>query len=165
MSKVIVFYTGNKKVSVIYPVWANKSEKETEEQFLERMSEIVPPQMKWSIRIQEDTTLPDDYWDDAWIIGADSVIVEIQKARDIQYNNIVIARDYRLGELDAPEIEAWSKGDEKELAKIRAKKQKLRDLTNNLKNILKEIKDLEKLKAYWPDILKIEELRTKLKLA
>lgn len=165
MSKVIAFYSPEKKVLIIYPVWKNKTEQETEDQFLERMTDVVPEPMKWSIRIQEDTSLPDVYFEDAWIIGGECVITDIRKARDVQYNNIVIARDYRLKELDAPEIEAWSKGDTEELARIRAQKQKLRDLTNIIKNELDEINDLQQLKDYWPDILKIEELRTKLKIA
>ena len=165
MSKVIAFYTLDKSVSVIYPIWKNKIDDETEEQFLQRMSDSVPIQMKWSIRIQEDTLLPDSYFDVAWIIGGDEVIIDVRKARVIQYDNIVIARDYRLKELDALEIEAWSKGDTSTLTKIKAKKQKLRDLTDTLKDELTEINDLKKLKDYWPDILEIEKLRTKLKIS
>jgi len=163
--KVISFYSLDKVASVIYPIWNNKAASETDEEFLERIAEIVPQQMKWSIRYQEDTDIPDDYFDDAWIIGAEKIIVDIGKARDIQYNNISKARNYRLTELDSSEIEAWSKEDKTKLAKIRVEKQKLRDLTINLKDELKEIQDLEKLKNYWPGILKIEELRTKLKLS
>lgn len=154
MSKVIAFYTLEKKVAVIYPVWKCKFEDETDNRFLERMSEPVPLQSKWSIRYQEKEDLPDDYFEDAWLIGAENVIVDVRKARDIHYDSIIAERDIQLENLDKPEFEAWSKGDDESLKEIRNKKQSLRDLSDGLKSTLNEIDDLDKLKGYWPELLK-----------
>lgn len=154
MSKVIAYYTEDKEVAIIYPNINCKYSFETDDDFYNRMTESIPNQLKWSIRLINSEDIPDDYFEKAWKLGPENIVVDIRTARKVQLENIRCKRNELLKQLDTSEIEALSKNDNKQLQEIRNKKNILRNLPESL--YLNELTNLNDIKQYWPEILKID---------
>lgn len=94
--------------------------------------------------------LPDIYFQEAWKFDNFEISIDIDKAKQIQFEKFRKARDPILKKLDIEFMKAVESGDKKIQKSIASKKQELRDITSiNLSNNLDEIKNT------WPDVLTV----------
>lgn len=137
MKQVIVFKdkTG---VGVVVPVQAT-----TVDQLLKAV-----PEGAEHIVINRSSLPKDRYFRDAWDIKDGKVVVDVEKAKDIQRDHWRKLREPIIKRLDLQFMKALESGDEKLISEVTAKKNALRDVTNTpLPN------DLKKIKATIPSIL------------
>ena len=100
-------------------------------------------------RVVDRSKLPDDRtFRGAWTIDCK---VDMDKAKEIWLDQIRIARNERLKELDIEWMKAIERGENKEASDIAAVKQSLRDVTERAD--IHKCKTASSLKKYWPQIL------------
>lgn len=142
MSKVVAYDNGG-KLAVIYPV---DESADIREMMKSHHSNIE----LWTI--VDKSAIPEDrYFRDAWKLDADSVAIDMPKARAIHMDNIRAARREPLENLDL----AYQRADEEDNSamkqKIVANKKLLRDLPTTVD--LNSISSPKELKKIWPEIL------------
>lgn len=114
---------------------------------------LVNPGKYISHREMPDEAIPTDrYFRDAWEDTTPELVIDINmaKARDIHLNRIREQRNDELSKLDIEAIKAQDIGDVNALAKIRARKQELRDLPAILAPTLASALSVDELKAIQP---------------
>lgn len=142
MSEVIVYKNSDGSCGIIIPVDFS----------IEESVQHVPAGCDYRITTRDN--LPQDrYFRDAWTDhnNSETVDVDIDKARDIKMDKIRAIRDVKLAELDLPALQAVSKGDAEEIARLEEKKQTLRDIPQNVD--LSVCQTLEELKEFIPEEL------------
>ena len=136
----------NKKdgVSILYPICSP-------ELTLEMIAaKDVPSGVEYKI-IKKDTLPEDRTFRDAWGIEDWSVVIKMDKAKEIWKNQWRKARKPKLETLDVEFMRAIESGNISDQEEIKAKKQTLRDVTSV---DLTPASNVEELKAIWPDCLK-----------
>ncbi len=136
----------NKKdgVSILYPICSS-------ELTLEMIAaKDVPSGVEYKI-IKKDTLPEDRTFRDAWSIEDWSVVIKMDKAKEIWKNQWRKARKSKLETLDVEFMRAIESGNISDQEEIKAKKQTLRDVTSV---DLTSASSVEELKAVWPDCLK-----------
>lgn len=120
MSQVIIFQNDNGGVAVCIP---------TGELSIEAVLEKDIPKGKGG-RIVDSSTLPnqDNDFFDAWEMDSESVIVNIEKAKELTKNRLRFERAPLLTAQDVAFQRALEEGSD--TATIIAEKQRLRDITN-----------------------------------
>jgi hypothetical protein len=89
----------------------------------------IPSDWIW---VAEDIELPADRdFRDAWSWETDAPVVDINKdkAVEVTKNRLRAEREPKLAELDLEFMKALESGDAKAIEEVKAKKQKLRDIT------------------------------------
>lgn len=106
--------------------------------------ELVPSGIDYEV-IDVSELPKDRTFRNAWEVSGEKVNINMDKARNIHMDNIRIAREKKLKELD---IETMKGND------VQAQKQKLRDIPQTFDLTIATTP--EELKALWPDELKGE---------
>ncbi len=136
----------NKKdgVSILYPICSP-------ELTLEMIAaKDVPSGIEYKI-IKKDTLPEDRTFRDAWGIEDWSVVIKIDKAKEIWKDKWRKAREPKLKALDIEFMKAIESGDALKQEETKAKKQILRDVTATN---LSSVSSIDELKKVWPDCLK-----------
>jgi len=161
-TKSLAYHDADGVLRIIHPVWANKAEDETDEEFLARVlarnievaaqittkGETANPHLTADtpVAIIDPATIPTDRtFRDAWKHDGAAVVHDMDKARSIHVERIRKAREPMLADLDVQVIRALGKGEP--VTAIEAKKQKLRDAPADPR--IKDAKTVEDLKAVW----------------
>lgn len=114
-------------LSIVHPVYGNKSDKETEQAFLERVRAKDVPADASNVRVVDRATIPlDRTFRNAW---THNLTVDMAKAREIHRNKLRDMRAPKLVALDLEYMRADERGDTLEKQRIAARKQELRDVT------------------------------------
>lgn len=138
--KKIIYKHGDNEVAIVNMVNDNTS--------LESIiDKVVPAEHEWSI-IDESEIPLDRTFRDAWTFNKQTIVVDIDKAKEIQKNKFRAARMSILEKLDVQYMKADEQGNTDLKQQIAAQKQELRDVTNTP---LPD--DLEGIKNTWPSIL------------
>lgn len=90
--------------------------------------------------------LSDRYFRDAWSLSENGLVVDFDKAKDVQMRKIRAARDSALKKLDKEIIKVIGQDDK--VSVIETKRQALRDLPQNVD--FGGIKSTDELKTVWP---------------
>ena len=110
---------------------------------LMKLAEQVIPKGVPFVIMDADAVPEDRYFRNAWDLDDTEITVNLEKAREIQMDNIRRARDEKIKELDLETL----KGND-----VQKEKQRLRDLPQTID--LSAAKTLDELKSIWPDGLK-----------
>lgn len=163
MSKSLAYHDADGVLRIIHPVWENKPEGQSDEDFLAHVlarnievaaqittkGEPANPHLTadTSVTVIDASTLPADRtFRDAWKHDGAAVVHDMDKAKAIHVERIRKAREPLLAALDVQVIRALGKGEP--VTAIEAQKQKLRDAPADPK--IAEAKTIEDLKAAWP---------------
>lgn len=132
----IIIYQDQDGLAVIHPA---------EGTTVEQMVAAVPAGAQYAAMQHED--LPEDrYFREAWTLGETGLVVDIEKAKDIQRDHWRRLRAPKLAALDEAFMRALEEG--QSTTEIVAAKNALRDVTET------ELSgSLEEIKAYIPTIL------------
>ena len=117
------------------------------EQVIKRNIEVGNLEADAPVYIVEQSTLPTEFGE-AWEWDGSAVVINMTKAQALHMDDIRRVRDAELGKLDVPWTQAQEAGDTDAQARIKAKKQELRDIPQTF--------DLttdspEELKEKWPE--------------
>ncbi len=153
--KKIMLQNSDDTVAIIIPapkehlenLFGQLTDEEYESHVYERNAEALHNAV--SYRPIEDSEIPSDrYFREAWHYDGETVAINMERAREVQMNNIRFVRNKKLAELDIETL----KGND-----VQAEKQVLRDIPANFN--LTQANTPEELKALWPDELgKIQEV-------
>lgn len=137
------------KTDQLAPEWA-----ETEAQFAARIAaRDVPEGLSW--QVVDDSTLPTDRtFRGAWKAGIGTVVVDMPLAREIQRDRLRELRAPQLADLDVEFMRAVESGDAAAQKDIAARKQALRDVTDD--PAIDAAKTPEALLEAMPAALKLE---------
>lgn len=139
MNKKIIFKDAEGNTCVVHPAPHIKD--------LETLKTKVVPSDATSVQVVDAEVIPKDrYFRNAWDIQQDKVVEDRKKCEDIHMDKIRAVRNKKLEELDQEVIKNIA--NLKELKKIEAKKQVLRDIPQTLD--LSKAKTLNDLKALRP---------------
>ena len=113
------------------------------------MDNLVPAQNPGVTARIEDVAFPADRdFRPGWVRGADKIDVDMRKAHTIHMDRIRAVRDQLLAESDIAMLKAIEAGDAAEESKIKAERQKLRDIPQSFD--LSGAKSPDELRALWP---------------
>jgi len=113
----------------------------------------IPPSYQ-RIENQDTSTLPDQYFRDAWTHDGKSIVVDFDKAKAIHQEKLIALRKVSLPEVQLKMLDAIAADDDATLATVKKKYAALRNLEKDLPEMMKKIKTVEELKSFVPDILK-----------
>lgn len=107
--------------------------------------------------VTDSADLPQDaIFFDAWELDGKDIVVNLNKAKEIWKARLRRARKPIFEKLDIEYIKALESEDTNESKRIVTLKKELRDITTSKE--LVNAKSIEKIKAYWPAILKTDEV-------
>ncbi len=112
----------------------------------------IPKDAINALEIDDDYQLPDREFRDAWMQSGKEVAHDLEKARVIQLDKIRVARKAKLDALDVQFMQALEYKDIGAQNIIATEKQKLRDITGQLKAM--ELVSIEDVKGAFPNELK-----------
>lgn len=148
--KSIIYERPDGGVSIVHPVYGNKNDKETEEEFLDRVRIKDVPIDASNIRIVDRESLPSDRtFRNAW---KSNLSVDMVKARGIHKNRLRDIRVPKMQILDVEYLRADERGDLVEKQRIALRKQILRDVTSD--PAIEAASTPEQLKTVIPIALK-----------
>lgn len=126
---------------------------ETEGEFVARVRAKVVPADAINVQVVDGSTIPSDRtFRDAWAVNGGAVAVDMPKAREIHKDRMRSERAPKLAALDIEFIQAVEADDKTKQADIAARKQALRDVTDD--PAIEAAGTPEDLKAVLPDALK-----------
>lgn len=135
--KAIIYQQENGELAIVHPFEQNNLE--------ENASNFVPEKTPYSI--VENLNI-DRYFRSAYEYKNGEVVLNLDKAKEVQKNKWRDARKKRFEKLDLQFMLSLEKGDTELQKTISNKKQELRDLPNTF---LPD--NLEEIKSTWPNIL------------
>ena len=173
MTKVIVFERADGGMTVRRPYIGNQRDDETEEQFFARHVGyaksprpsfdkdgnpiVLPPKAVSTPIVVEEAKIPHSRafpnvaarkYRNAWKLNDTGATVDMAKARDIHMDRIREVRNTELIVVDNDLKKAEDAGDGPEIARIRARRQTLRDIPQTFG--LTAANTPEELDALWP---------------
>jgi hypothetical protein len=139
-------------VNIIIPVEksvleAQKNVVLTDQEYLDKITKMVPEDRKSTVKkITNTSFLTDREFRMAWKdLGNGNLDHDLTKAKDIQLDRVRKKRNKKLEALDVDMMRAIEADDAQTKASLLVEKQRLRDLTEPLKNLtpvdIQEIKD------------------------
>ena len=156
---MIIIYTNqnDNKLHIVVPAKLEQLQSEVEglnnENFMQFILHKDVPKDAINPCIVSRDIIPDDiYFRDAWKQKENTIIVDIEMAREVHMNNLIIIRDKKLKELDSVYIESLEKKDGSE-DKVSAQRQELRNMESTYSTVLANLSDLDQIKNFIPEIL------------
>lgn len=95
----------------------------------------------------------------AWVRDAGGVSVDMEKAVEVHKDTLRKVRAPLLQALDIEMMTAWAKGDTKTAQEVEAKKQALRDVTDDPR--IEAATTPDELKAVVPEVLSVEAVKAR----
>lgn len=127
-----------------------KGDREAALQYI--LKQLVPQQNPGATARVENVTFPDDRdFRDAWVRRNGTIETDMPKARAIHRDRMREARAPELAKLDVDYQRADERGDKIEKQRIAAKKQALRDVTDD--PAIEAAETPGQLRAVWPKAL------------
>lgn len=149
MNLCIVWEREDGGVSITYPVPQARADGETDEQFAERIRIKDVPAGR-PFHVQRKDTLPTSRrLRNAWKKGSGIITLDLPTARKLIVEEIRAERDRRLAESDKEKFRLDDVGSPQEQAKLKAKRQSLRDLPAKVETEIATLTDVQ-LEAYTP---------------
>lgn len=119
---------------------------------IEDAMRTIPRDAREHVVVDRSRVPEDRYFRDAWSLGSSSnVEVDMNEARRVHIDKLREERNETLAKLDVKFMRALESGDMAEQQRISAKKQKLRDMPQDL--AFQNINTPEELKAFVPDYI------------
>lgn len=158
--KIICCTDKNDHVLYVIPAVGPKSfkkatENESEEDFLTRLA-AKDAKIYQSWRLMDREMMPDRYYRNIhrWDENQKKVVIKKDEAMVFHLDKLRKKRNSRLDELDKDLMKAEETADLTGVVKIKALKQKLRDMPSLIqKELDQKANDLEQLKVYEPSML------------
>jgi hypothetical protein len=124
----------------------------TDDEYRARVIGSIPPDAMNVVELPGDWIPPDDRtFRNAWVFSGAEIVVDMTKAREIHRNALRRMREPKLASLDVEYLNALETNDTAKMSMISAKKQALRDVTNDPK--ISAAKTPDELKQVVPDVL------------
>jgi hypothetical protein len=135
-------------VSVIFPAPKAQLPDESDEAFLARVREAVPPDAK-DVTEVSPADIPTRAYRNAWRLSGGRVQHDMSVARALKMAEIRAERDARLAATDGPFLRAQEHGNQAEIERLKSLRQRLRDIPQTTR--LAEVTDPDALKAFAPE--------------